>query len=186
VIDPGSGRALGVDEEGELAVAGATLMLGYLGRRGADTFDADGFFHTGDAGHVDGDGIVHYTGRRTEMIKTGGANVSPAELEVALRACPPVKLSRIVGVADGRLDQVVVACIVCKDGESATEEEIRAFLRARVASYKVPKVVLFFAPEEMPMTPGGTKVRDDALLALVHRRLAQPDPPRARGDQETQ
>jgi acyl-CoA synthetase (AMP-forming)/AMP-acid ligase II len=183
VVDPGSGRILGVGEEGELAVAGATLMLGYLGRPSADTFDADGFFHTGDSGHVDAAGIVHYTGRRSEMIKTGGANVSPAELEVALRACPPVKLSRVVGVADPRLDQIVVAAIVCKDGESATADDIQAFLRARVASYKVPKVVLFFAADEMPMTPGGAKVRDDALLALVHRRLDHPD---ARPDQEPQ
>ena len=60
----------------------------------ADCFDADGFFHTGDAGHVDERGEVHFDGRRTEMIKTGGANVSPAELEVALRACAPGEADR--------------------------------------------------------------------------------------------
>lgn len=177
VVDPLSGEALGVGEEGELAVAGATLMLGYLGRPASETFDADGFFHTGDAGHVDVDGIVHYTGRQTEMIKTGGANVSPAELEVALRAFPPVKLSRIVGVADERLDQIVVACIVCKDDASATEVEVQEFLRARVASYKVPRRVLFLTDDEMPLTPGGTKVRDDDLMALVNQRLGLTDPP---------
>ncbi len=174
VVDPDTGRTLGVDEAGELAVAGPTLMHRYLGRSAADCFDADGFFHTGDAGHVDADGIVHYTGRRTEMIKTGGANVSPAELEVALRACPPVKLSRIVGVPDERLDQLVVACVVCRDGARATEAEIQAFLRERVAAYKVPKRVLFLAADEVPMTASGTKVRDDALLALVHERLDRP------------
>lgn len=174
VVDPDSGRTLGVDEAGELAVAGATLMHRYLGRDPADCFDADGFFRTGDAGHVDADGIVHYTGRRTEMIKTGGANVSPAELEVALRACPPVKLSRIIGVPDERLDQIVVACIVCQDGASATEAEIQAFLRERVAAYKVPKRVLFLAADEVPMTASDTKVRDDDLLALVQARLGAP------------
>lgn len=177
VVDPDSGRALGADEAGELAVAGATRMLGYLGRAPEACFDGDGFFRTGDAGHVDVDGIVHYTGRRTEMIKTGGANVSPAELEVALRAFPAVKLSRIVGVPDERLGELVVACIVCRAGSSATEEEIRAFLRERVAAYKVPKRVLFFAPDEVPMTTSGTKVRDDALLSLVRERLAEPVPP---------
>jgi acyl-CoA synthetase (AMP-forming)/AMP-acid ligase II len=171
VLDPESGQALGVDREGELAVAGATLMLGYLGRPRSATFDADGFFHTGDLGHVDADGIVHYTGRGTEMIKTGGANVSPAELEVALRACPPVKLSRVVGVDDARLGQVVVACVVCREGATATEADVRSFLRERVASYKVPRHVLFLSADEMPMTPAGTKVRDDALLDLVRRRL---------------
>jgi fatty-acyl-CoA synthase len=175
VVDPDTGRALGVDEVGELAVKGPTLMLGYLGKPPADCFDPDGFFHTGDAGHVDERGEVHFGGRRTEMIKTGGANVSPAEIEVALRACPPVKLSRIVGVADARLEQIVVACITLKEGAEATEADIRAFLRERVSSYKVPKRVLFFAEGEIPMTASATKVRDEALLALVHQRLAAPN-----------
>ncbi len=174
VVDPDTGRTLGVDQAGELAVAGATLMQRYLGRSAAECFDAEGFFRTGDAGHVDAQGIVHYTGRRTEMIKTGGANVSPAELEVALRACPSVKLSRIVAIPDDRLDQLVVACIVCRDGTSATEAEIQAFLRERVAAYKVPKRVLFLTADEVPMTASDTKVRDDALLALVHERLDLP------------
>ena len=172
IVDPDSGRVLGIDEDGEIAVAGATLMLRYLGAAPADCFDAEGFFHTGDAGHVDGDGIVHYVGRRTEMIKTGGANVSPAELEVQLRACAPVKLSRIVGVPDEWLDQIVVACITLADGATSTAEEIQAFLRQRVAAYKVPKRVLFFADGEIPMTGSDTKVRDDELLALVRGRLA--------------
>jgi acyl-CoA synthetase (AMP-forming)/AMP-acid ligase II len=180
VLDPESGRALGVGEEGELAVGGATLMLGYLGGPPGAGLDADGFFHTGDAGHVDADGIVHFSGRRTEMIKTGGANVSPAELEVALRACPSVKLSRIVGVPDERLGQVVVACIVPAESSAPTEDVIRSFLRDRVAPYKVPRHVLFLTEDEMPMTDSDTKVRDDALRALVADRLdgvtTVPDP----------
>ena len=106
------------------------------------------------------------------MIKTGGANVSPAEVEVALRACRPVKLSRVLGVPDARLDQAVVACIVLREGESATAQDVRAFLRERVAAYKVPRHVLFFDDDEMPMTGSDAKVRDDALLELVHARLA--------------
>ncbi len=176
VIDPESGRALGVDEEGELAVSGETLMIGYLGRDPADCVDADGFFRTGDAGHVDADGILHWSGRRTEMIKTGGANVSPAEIEVALRACPSVKLSRVLGVPDPRLDQLVVAAVVPADGATVTEAEVQSFLRERVATYKVPKRVVFFSAEEVPMTSGGTKVRDDELLTLVLERLARDVP----------
>jgi acyl-CoA synthetase (AMP-forming)/AMP-acid ligase II len=176
IVDPESGRALDVDEEGELAIKGPTLMKRYLGKAPEECFDADGFFHTGDAGHVDADGYVHFSGRRTEMIKTGGANVSPAELEVQLRACPPVKLSRIVGVPDPRLDQIVVACITLKDGAEATEDDIRSFLKERVAAYKVPKRVLFFDDGEIPMTASDTKVRDDALLGLVRERLDQPVP----------
>jgi len=181
VVDPGSGRSLGVGEEGELAIQGPTLMKGYLGESPEDSLDDDGFFHTGDTGSVDADGFVHFGGRLTEMIKTGGANVSPAELEVQLRACPSVKLSRIVGVPDDRLDQLVVACITLKDGAAATEADIQAFLRERVSAYKVPKRVLFFPDGDIPMTTSQTKVRDDALVRLVTERLA-PDPvPTTRG-----
>jgi fatty-acyl-CoA synthase len=182
VVDPDSGRPLAVGDIGELALKGPTLMHHYLGRTAAECFDADGFFHTGDAGSVDADGYVHFEGRRTEMIKTGGANVSPAELEVQLRACPPVKLARIVGIPDPRLDQVVVACITVKDGMDATEADIRSFLRHRVAAYKVPKRVLFFDDGEIPMTTSATKVRDEALVALVERRLAAEPVPTTSGD----
>ncbi len=173
VVDPETGRELGVGEEGELTLSGPTLMRRYLGRTPEECFDADGFFHTGDTGHVDAEGYVHFSGRRTEMIKTGGANVSPAELEVELRACPPVKLARIVGIPDPRLDQIVVACITLKDGAVANADDIRSFLQGRVAAYKVPKRVVFFADGEIPMTASATKVRDDDLVALVEARLAR-------------
>jgi acyl-CoA synthetase (AMP-forming)/AMP-acid ligase II len=103
--------------------------------------------------------------------------VSPAELEVQLRACPQVKLSRVVGVPDPRVDEVVVACVTLKDGAEASEADIRSFLRGRVAGYKVPRRVLFFGDGEIPMTGSDAKVRDEALLTLVLDRLAaEPDP----------
>jgi len=183
IVDPDTGRVLGPNEDGELAIKGPTLMEHYVGMTPAECFDADGFFHTGDVGFFDTDGYVHWTGRRTEMIKTGGANVSPAELEVALRACPPVKLARIVGMPDARLDEIVVACITLKDGAEADEADIQAFLRQRVAAYKVPKRVLFFAEGEIPMTDSDTKVRDAELVALVADRLVDPNPvPTTTGD----
>ena len=171
IVDPGSGRVLGPDEDGELAIKGPTLMEHYVGQTPAQSFDEDGFFHTGDAGFFDRDGYVHFTGRRTEMIKTGGANVSPAELEVELRACPSVKLSRVIGMPDARLEQIVVVCVTLKTGATATEDDIKCFLRARVAAYKVPKRVLFFDEGEIPMTGSDTKVRDGELAAIVETRL---------------
>jgi fatty-acyl-CoA synthase len=171
VVDPETGRSLGPNEEGEMAIRGPTLMEHYVKRTRADCLDTDGFFHTGDVGFFDDDGRVHFTGRRTEMIKTAGANVSPAELEVQLRACEPVKLARVIGVPDERLEQLVVLCVVLKDDASATEDDIKAFLRERVAAYKVPKRVLFFDDGEIPMTNSKTKVKDEALLALVDERL---------------
>jgi acyl-CoA synthetase (AMP-forming)/AMP-acid ligase II len=163
------GNELRIAEDGELLVKGPTLMKHYVGKTPAECLDDDGFFHTGDVGRVDDAGNLVFEGRKTEMIKTGGANVSPAELEVALRANDAVKLARIVGVPDDRLGERVVACIVLK-GE-ATEADIQNFLKERVASYKVPKQVLFFEDGEIPMTKSETKVRDDELIALVMERL---------------
>ena len=171
VLDPATGAAQGVGDVGELAIAGPTLMRRYLGRAPEDCVDADGFFHTGDLGWVDADGYVHFEGRATEVIRTAGANVSPAEIEVQLRACPPVKLSRVVGVPAPRVDQLVGACETLKDGAEASEADIQDFLRARVATYKVPKRVLFFPDGQIPMTDSDTKVRDEALLDLVRDRL---------------
>lgn len=172
VIDPDDGRELETGETGELTVAGPTLMIGYVGRDPRDCFDEAGFFHTGDVGYFDSDGYVHWTGRRSEMIKTGGASVSPAEIEVALRACPQVKLARVLGVPDDRLGQMVVLCVVPKDGAAADPSAIVQFLRNRVSSYKVPKRVLFFDDGEIPMTASDTKVRDDELVSLVQARLS--------------
>jgi len=173
IVDPETGRILDAYEDGEFAVRSPTLMEHYVKVNRSDCFDADGFFHTGDAGYYDDDGYVHFTGRRTEMIKTGGANVSPAELEVQLRACEPVKLARIVGVPDPRLDQIVVLAVTLKEGAEASEDDIRRFLRERVAAYKVPKKVLFFDDGEIPMTSSETKVRDPELLALVEAKLRE-------------
>ena len=77
VVDPDTGRMLGPHQDGELAVAGPTLMEHYVKRTREECFDDDGFFHTGDVGFFDEAGFLHWTGRRTEMIKTGGANVAP-------------------------------------------------------------------------------------------------------------
>ena len=92
IVDPDTGRILGPNEDGEFTVRGPTLMDHYVKVNREDCFDRDGFFHTGDIGFYDTDGFVHFTGRRTEMIKTAGANVSPAELEVQLRGTRPSSL----------------------------------------------------------------------------------------------
>ncbi|ADP81340.1 class I adenylate-forming enzyme family protein [Pseudofrankia inefficax] len=170
VIDPGSGRVVERRVEGELLVRGMTLMKGYLGKDPAETFDAEGWLHTGDLGHLDDDGELHWTGRRTEMIRTGGVNVSPAEIEVQLRACPDVRLARVLGMPDERLGQIAVLCVELTEGADA--ESVRAFLRPRIASYKIPKRILVFEPGGIPLTESGTKVRDDDLRQLVEPRLA--------------
>ncbi len=173
VVDTETGRFLGPDEEGELIVRGPTLMEHHVKRTRAECFDADGFYHTGDLGSYDEDGCVYFRGRRTEMIKTGGANVSPAEIEVQLHAFEPVKLARAIGVPDERRDEIVVLCVELKDRATATEEDIMSFLRERLASYKVPKRVLFFSEGQIPMNGNGMKVQNAQLLAMVLERLSR-------------
>lgn len=172
VVDPDTGETLGANVDGELAIAGITLLDHYLGKTHEESLDADGFLHTGDMGYVDDEGEVHWTGRRTEMIKTGGANVSPAELEFALRACPDVRRTKVVGLPDARMGQIVVLCAERTVGADPTEAQLQAFLRERVAAYKVPRHVLLFEPGELPSTGSDTKIRDDDLIALAAERLA--------------
>jgi acyl-CoA synthetase (AMP-forming)/AMP-acid ligase II len=105
------------------------------------------------------------------MIKTSGANVSPAEIEVQLHAFEPVKLARVVGIPDPRRDEIAVLCVELKEPDTATEGDIRSFLRERLASYKVPQHILFFAEHEIPLNGSGTKVQDEELLAVVQERL---------------
>jgi fatty-acyl-CoA synthase len=171
VVDPESGAILAPGQDGELALAGPTLMDRYVGTTREECLDADGFFHTGDIGSVDSDGAVHWTGRRTEMIKTAGANVSPAELEVELRACPAVRRARVIGLPDERLGEVVTLCVEPADGVDTSEDDLKAFLAERVATYKVPRIVLFFASGELPTTGSDAKVRDDELIAMATSRL---------------
>ncbi|MFI0355031.1 class I adenylate-forming enzyme family protein [Actinomadura sp. 9N407] len=173
VLDPRTGTVLGPSEEGEFAVRGPTLMERYVKRTRAECFDADGFYRTGDLGSYDEDGYVHFGGRRTEVIRTGGATVSPAEIEVELQAYEPVRLARAVGLPDDRREEIVVLCVELKAGATATEDGIRSFLRERLASYKVPKRVLFFTEGELPMNPSGLKVRNEALVALVRERIGR-------------
>jgi len=173
VVDPATDRVLGANEEGELIVRGPTLMEHYVKRTRAESFDADGFYHTGDLGSYDDDGYVFWGGRRTEMIKSGGANVSPAEIEVQLQAYAPVKLARVIGVPDERRDEIAVLCVELQEHATATEDDIKAFLRERLASYKVPKRVLFFGDDEIPMNGSRTKVQHEQLLVVVQERLKQ-------------
>jgi acyl-CoA synthetase (AMP-forming)/AMP-acid ligase II len=171
VVDPETGEVKPIGQDGEFLIKGPTLMLGYLGKSAIECFDTDGWFHTGDVGHVDDGGGVHWSGRRNEVIRTGGAMVSPAEIEVALRAYPPVRMARVIAMPDERLDQIAVLCVELRDDATEGAEDITGFLRARIASYKVPKKVLFFAPGEIPLTASATKVRDDDLRVLVQARI---------------
>jgi acyl-CoA synthetase (AMP-forming)/AMP-acid ligase II len=170
IVDPLSGDIVPMGERGEIAVKGPTLMLGYLGTPLDETLDSEGFFRTGDGGYVDATGRLFWEGRLNDIIKTGGANVSPIEIDTILKQCPGVKVTQTVGVPHDTLGELVVACIVPHKGAALDEEGIRAFARQDLASYKVPRRVLFFAEDELETT-GTAKIKTADLKALVVKRL---------------
>ena len=171
IVDVDDGRVLGIGQDGEILVRGPTIMPHYAGMRREDSFDEEGFFHTGDTGHVDREGYLHWTGRIKNMVKTGGANVASGEVEAAAAALGPLKLCRVIGMPDRRLGEMVVLCAVREEGADVAEEQVRTALRERLAAYKVPRRVLFFAIEDYPLTASG-KVKDKELRELVAARLA--------------
>ena len=172
IVDPMSGRVLPRNEAGEIAVKGPTLMLGYLRVAPEEVFDAEGFLCTGDGGFVDSEGRLHWQGRLNDIIKTGGANVSPPEIDAILADCPGVKIAATVGVPHDTLGEMVVACIVPEVGVTLDESNVRAFVSKRLSSYKVPRRVLFMQESDLAMT-GSNKVKLAPLRELAARRLTE-------------
>jgi fatty-acyl-CoA synthase len=170
IIDPLTGEIVTLGERGEICVKGPTLMLGYIGIPLTDTLDADGFLRTGDGGHVDAQGRMFWHGRLNDIIKTGGANVSPVEVDTLLRTMPGVKISQTVGVPHETLGELVVSCIVPHDGAGLSEDIVKAFAKEKLASFKVPRAVLFFAEDELATT-GTNKIKTADLRKLAGERL---------------
>lgn len=170
IVDSATGERQPVGCAGEIRVKGPTLMKGYLKVAPEEVFDEDGFFATGDAGFVDELGRLHWTGRTSDLIKTGGANVSPVEIETELLHHPDLKSACAVGVSHPTLDQMVVVCAVRRAGAHVSEEDVRKFLRGKLASYKIPRRVLFFETDELVLT-ANAKIRVDQLRALAEARL---------------
>lgn len=172
IVDPLTGMTVPLGERGEIIVKGPTLMLCYIGVPLDETLDENGFFHTGDGGFIDDKGRLHWEGRLNDIIKTGGANVSPVEIDTVLAQCPGVKVTKTVGVPDELLGELVVACIVPASDASLTEEQVRSFAKELLASYKVPRRVLFFQESELELT-GSAKVKAADLRELAARRLQE-------------
>jgi fatty-acyl-CoA synthase len=156
VCDPETRQPLPAGEAGELCVAGH-VTPGYFRAPELDAaaFDGDGYFHTGDLGLVGDDGRVRFRGRLKEMIKTGGINVAPLEVESVLLQHPGVKQAYVIGVPDRDKDEVVVAVLELREAAAADAGAIVAFCRERLASYKVPTRLVFRKAEELPRTPTG-------------------------------
>lgn len=148
-------RPLGPNHIGELVLKGPSLCSGYFGDPEAtiQMLDEDGWFHTGDLAYYDEEWYFYIVDRKKDMFISGGENVYPVEIEKALYEHPAVHMCAVIGVPDPKWGEVGLACVVLKPGATATEEELIAFLKERLASYKVPKRVVFM--DSLPISAAG-------------------------------
>jgi long-chain acyl-CoA synthetase len=160
-------REVPAGEFGEMVVKGPSLTTGYWNRP-EDTAKAfrDGWLVTGDIIRKDKDGYIWLSGRKRDMIKTGGVNVYPAEIEAVLSEHAKIDQIAVIGMPDPRWGEKVVACVVPRG--PCTEEDVLAFAGKSLAGFKKPKNVLFF--DQLPTNEVGKVVKKD-LPALVAKML---------------
>jgi len=139
----------------------------------AKAIDAEGWLHTGVMAIMRADGMVRFLGRYKEILKVGGENVDPVEVEAFLLHHPAVNQVKIMGVPDARLNEVGVACIVLNSGMNVTAADLFEFCLGKLANFKIPRHVLFV--KEFPMTSSG-KVQKFRLRAEVMEELRLRDP----------
>jgi acyl-CoA synthetase (AMP-forming)/AMP-acid ligase II len=162
VVDA-QGAEVATGETGELHFRGDAVAAGYFRMPEAtrQTFDSDGWLHTGDMGYTDENGNIFLMGRLKEMYIQGGYNVYPVEVENLLSKHPKVAMAAGIGVPDPVLGEVGRYYIVPKPGEEPIEEEIRAYCKKHLADYKVPRQIVFRS--SLPLTPIG-KIMKSKLL----------------------
>ena len=166
IVDPDSGADQPPGVPGELIVRGYSLMLGYYKKpeETAACYDANGWFHTGDTAMWLEDGYLRFLGRYKDMLKVGGENVDPMETEGLLLEHPEVHQIAIVGLADERLSEVPVAFVQRVPASELTAADVISFCRGKVASFKIPRHVVFV--DGFPMTASGkirkVDLREDA------------------------
>ena len=155
IIDTDSGDTVALGEIGEICFRGYHVMRGYYGEaeKTVEAIDPAGWLRSGDLGSMDAEGYVRITGRRKEMIIRGGENIYPREIEDFLYSHPKIAAVAVFGMPDERLGEQVGAWIQLHSGESADEEEIRAFCKDKIAHFKIPKYIRFV--DEFPMTITG-------------------------------
>jgi len=155
IVDPEALTERPTGEMGELWLRSPLLMEGYEGRERWTVFTPDQWYRTGDLFTRDADGFFYFVGRRDDMIKTGGANVSPREVEAVLRDVTGGLLPIVFGVPDEERGAIVAAVIVADDDAAFDADEVREALRARLSAFKVPRKIVRFAPTELPVLSSG-------------------------------
>jgi acyl-CoA synthetase (AMP-forming)/AMP-acid ligase II len=155
IVDPDTGEAVAAGAVGELHLRGPHLMQRYHRRSREECFDPDGWFHTGDLVCADLDGFVYFVGRSTSMIKTSGANVSPAEVEKVIARVTGGAVAHVVGIPDPDRGEVVAAVVVTDDVDGFDENGLRALLGPELSVYKVPRKFVALPAAEVPVLSSG-------------------------------
>ena len=177
VVDPETGEQVPDGVAGELRVRGYALMQGYYKKpeETAESYDVQGWFRTGDMAERHADGYFRFLGRFKDMLKVGGENVDPMEVEGLLLGHPSVQQVAVVGLPDTRLSEVAVAFVEPRPGARMDESEVTAFCRGKVASFKIPRHVVFI--DAFPMTASGkirkVELREEAKRLLLPAGNAQ-------------
>lgn len=152
VVSP-SGQRLPPGQIGELCLKGYVTPGYYKDPElTAKAFDEEGYFRTGDLVYLDEQGYMFFQGRLKEMVKTGGINVSPAEVEAVLLQHPALYLAHVIGLPDAVRGELLAAVVVKKPDAIVSSEEILAFCKTRLAAYKVPRKIRLIAEHELPLT----------------------------------
>ena len=171
IIDPDSGAVVPFGMAGELCIRGYLTMAGYFDMpdKTAETIDSDGWLHSGDLAVLDASGHLRIVGRLKDMIIRGGENVYPVEIETCLLDHPMVSQAQVVGVPDPELGKDIFAFVVGTQGSTATEPDLQAFCKSRMARHKMPKYISLV--DQMPMTANG-KIQKFALRDMAATAIA--------------
>jgi fatty-acyl-CoA synthase len=170
VVDPDSGLTVPRGAPGEFCTRGYSVMLGYWTEpdKTAEAIDGAGWMHTGDLATMDDDGYLNIVGRIKDMVIRGGENIYPREIEEFLYTHAAVGDVQVIGVPDEKYGEELCAWVRLNDDVTCDEEELRAFCKASLAHYKVPRYVVFV--DEFPMTVTGKiqkyKMREDTIERL--------------------
>lgn len=170
IVVPGTDLEAATNEQGELCTRGYHVMKGYYNNQEETqlAIDHDGWLHTGDLATMDEEGYIRVTGRLKDMIIRGGENLYPREIEEFLYTFPKIADVQVAGVPDPKYGEEAAAWIILREGEQATEEEIRAFCRDKISKHKIPRHIFFI--DSYPMTASGKvqkfKLREDFVAAV--------------------
>jgi fatty-acyl-CoA synthase len=177
IRDRDTGTACTPDTVGEIVVRGWSVMRGYFDKPDETeaTVDSEGWLKTGDLGRMTGDGRLVFVGRAKDIIRVGGENVAPADVENTLHRHPKILQAQAIGVPDRRLVEVVAAFVTLNPGSSADPDEIIAWCAERMAGFKVPRYVRVVQSfEEIGMT-ASSKVQKNRLVEHAIRLLGLDD-----------